>query len=227
MKFLLLLISLLAVPSFVQAQVKGNVFVEMLEAGGNGAAYGYVSLKAEGRTQGFSCPRVSNGNIPTGRILCDTTYGSSSSSEWQPGDRVTVVVQRTSSASIPQDKRPSDAFSCIWDFAGFTKACTGLGSYDSARDVYECEFLLPLSGDISLGVMISGHDAFNRDCPKLDDPSMPGPTPSASPAATLTPAGNVLLEALIGAVDDLAESLNIGRLTRKVIKKTVFPQTDP
>lgn len=100
------------VPGIALAQVAGTITITHGEAGGNGAAYGLTYLNGPtNRTQIFACPRNSSGLLPTGRIECSTTYGSSNASEWQPGDTLTVSAAPETSAEVPFELRTGE---CIY-----------------------------------------------------------------------------------------------------------------
>ncbi|MCB0330532.1 MAG: hypothetical protein KDD70_12735 [Bdellovibrionales bacterium] len=210
------------------AQPAGRLVIEMIEAGGNAAQYGYVSVgEAPGRTQGASCPRVSQGNLPIGLTRCEAFFGSDVPTEWQPFDILTATVPADSQTTIPSAVRPADATSCVWTFEGFTGACSGLGAFDQTRNVYQCQFVLPESGELTLGVRISGFDNQNRPCPPLDVPSFQPkpvgtPTPTPFPPAT----GSNIVQLLNTVADQILDGMRdqkIRRVVEKVISKELGP----
>ncbi|MCB0353622.1 MAG: hypothetical protein KDD64_08865 [Bdellovibrionales bacterium] len=217
------------------AQVSGRVIVTMEDAGGNGAAYGLVYLGAEGRTQSMSCPRASLGSKATGRVQCDTTFGSPQPNEWQSFDIVTVTIVDESSTEIPIDVRPPDSAYCNWNFEGFTGACTGMGAQDpnvTNRIVWTCQFVLPESGDVHLGVKIFGQDGFNRPCPAIPYTGFPTPipTPTASPTPSDPALGSEIVRAINQVTDDILDGMRnqkIRRLVEKITRATLGPTNVP
>jgi hypothetical protein len=222
----LFLVLLIVVPS-TRAQVQGSIKVTLLEDGGNAAAYGFVgTIGPSNRTQSFSCPRSSYGDYPSGRTICTTTYGSASSSEWQPGDTITVFSFKVGVGGIPLDVRPPDSINCSWDFKGWTGACTGMGT-SGPNNRMECTIVLPMSGDVEIGALFSGSDNAGRACPALPNPSSPSPTASATPAPTGTPLpGNKLVAAINDVADELADRLRIKSFLRDVVTKVLFPKLE-
>lgn len=229
---------LLFVCSTAIAQTKGRLIVTMEDAGGNAAPYGYVSVEGpEEKRQSLSCPRASLGSNPSGRVSCDTFYGSSFLDEWQPFDIITARVVDESQTTIPDNVRPSDVTSCVWKFEGFTGACTGMGTRDpdvTNRIVWECQFVLPERGDINLGVRVSGFDNLNRPCPKLDDPFGPpapptiSPTPDTPDSPDTAPGTEIvkLINEIAGDILDGMRDQKIRRVVEKVVAKKLGPTFD-
>ncbi len=215
------LILLLALPETALSQVKGKIIITHLEAGGNAAAYGLTYLNGpSNRTQVFACPRSSSGLLPTGRTQCDTSYGSSSPAEWQPGDVLVAAAAPETSAEVPYELRTGDNYLCYVKFTGWGGACQGMGTLNTTRNVYECQFTLPSSGNVEVKASYSGTDYKGDPCIAITNPvptATPGPTATPTPKPGDAP-GTLVLSALTTAADEFAENLNLTDILRGTAK---------
>jgi hypothetical protein len=214
-------ILLLSVSAITLAEPGGEIIMSNLEAGGNGAAYGLVYLNGPAnRTQAFACPRGSSGLIPNGITQCTRTYGSSIQTEWQAGDTLTASAAPSTSAEVPYELRTGDIYLCQVTFTGWSGPCQGLGTLNTARNLYQCSFVLPASGTIEISASFSGQDFNGNPCVPIANPA-PAPTPA--PGSTPTPRptdqpGNKLLDALTKAADEFADNLKLRDIIRGTAK---------
>ncbi len=224
--FLLVVMFLFSSPLF--AQVKGKLKVQILDAGGNAQFYGLVYITGpSNRLSTLSCPHPSGEN-PNGETSCTTTYGSSYPEEWQAGDILRARVRTHFVTDIPLQYRPGDANNCILDFQGFSGVCSGQGTPSDSFNTYrDCEFKLPESGDISLGVSFVGKDNKDRSCPDLSAlaPEKPTASPSSTPVIHPNTPDDLVVAALGNAAVELLESLKLKRLLGEVAARTILPVT--
>lgn len=191
------------------AQAAQTMEVNLLDGGGNGAAWGLVTLRGpETRLQGGSCPARSGGETPDGTVQCLITYDQPQyPDEWQIGDVVVARARRTQQATIPPGLRPSPSENaCVAEFQGWSGACVGKTGYDAGTDTYVCEIVLPSLGGVWLGASFSGHVVLSgADCPALTAPATTTTTVAGSTSTTTTTLFTP--DPLVQAIDAMADGL--------------------
>jgi hypothetical protein len=217
----IILVLVSSLPEIALSETK-KIIITHLDAGGNAAAYGLTYLNGpSNRTQFFACPRNGSGLLPTGITQCSTTFESSVLAEWQPGDTLTASASPQTTAEVPYELRSGDVYLCSVTFVGWSGPCQGLGTLNKERNLYQCSFTLPQSGNVEIGAYYSGTDFRGNPCVPIPNPypvstPLPNATPTTNPSDD--PSGNKLLDALNKAADEFADNLKLRDIIRGTAK---------
>lgn len=104
-------------------------------------------------------------------------------------------------------------------------SCQGLRTLNTERNLYQCSFVLPASGNVNIVANYAGASG-DGPCIPIANPvatSTPRPGPTVAPSPT-DPVGNLVLSVLTTAADQFADNLKLRQIIRGTAR-FIIPKT--